>query len=63
MQNFHNKSLVARNVGLTRATTIVPYLTPEEVRQLLKLPEKANGTPSSSASYFRPVFAYPKPSS
>ncbi len=34
MTNFPNKSLVARNVGLTRATTIVPYLTPEEVRQL-----------------------------
>ena len=29
-----NKSLVARNVGLARATTIVPYLTPEDVRQL-----------------------------
>ena len=34
MQNFPNKSLVARKVGLTRATAIVPYLTPEEVRQL-----------------------------
>ena len=29
-----NKSLVARNVGLTRATRIVTYLTPEEVRQI-----------------------------
>ena len=29
-----NKSLVARNVGLTRATRVVTYLTPDEVRQI-----------------------------
>lgn len=29
-----NKSLATRNVDLTRATRIVTYLTPEEVRQL-----------------------------
>ena len=29
-----NKSIVVRNVGLTRATTVVNYLTPEEVRQI-----------------------------
>ncbi len=34
MANVHNKSLVARNVGLTRATRVVTYLTPEEVRQI-----------------------------
>ena len=34
MPILHNKSLVARNVGLTRATRIVTYLTPEEVRQI-----------------------------
>jgi integrase/recombinase XerD len=41
-----NKSLVARRVGLTRATTIVPYLTPDEVRQLedaaLEAPRKGD---------------------
>lgn len=31
---FPNKSLVARNVGLSRATRVVTYLTPEEVRQI-----------------------------
>ena len=34
MPILHNKSLVARNVGLTRATRVVNYLTPEEVRQI-----------------------------
>ena len=29
-----NKSLVARNTDLTRATRPVTYLTPEEVRQI-----------------------------
>ena len=29
-----NKSLVARNVGLSRATRVVTYLTPDEVRQI-----------------------------
>ncbi len=44
MPNFSNKALVARNVGLTRATRVVTYLTPEEVRQIesaaLKSPRK-----------------------
>ena len=34
MPNFHNKALVARNVGLTRSTKVVTYVTPEEVRQI-----------------------------
>ena len=34
MPNFHNKSLVARNVGLSRATTVITYLTPDEVQQI-----------------------------
>jgi integrase/recombinase XerD len=34
MPNLINKSLVARNTGITRATTPVTYLTPAEVRQL-----------------------------
>ena len=29
-----NKSVVSRNVGLTRATRVVNYVTPEEVRQI-----------------------------
>ena len=34
MPNLPNKSLVARNVGLSRATRVVTYLTPEEVRRI-----------------------------
>ena len=41
-----NKSIVVRRVGITRATTIVPYLTPDEVRQLedtaLEAPRKGD---------------------
>ena len=44
MPNLPNKSLVARNTGITRATTPVTYLTPGEVHQLeTPSPETAQG--------------------
>ena len=60
MPNFHNKSLVARNVGLTLATRVVTYLTPdmeviEELGMLLSPYScrndsfKLNRTPAVSA--------------
>ncbi len=51
-----NKSLVARHVGLTRATTIVPYLTAEEVRQLESGALEAPRTGDRNALLVRVMF-------
>ena len=51
-----NKSLVARHVGLTRATTIVPCLTTEEVGQLKGGAMEAPRTGDRNALFVRIMF-------
>ena len=51
-----DRSIIARQVGITRAITVVPYLTPEEVRQLENTALDSPRTGETNALLVRVMF-------